>query len=106
LLSIFSDIILLPYSSASYKFRTSGIFVEAITMGKIALTTPSTWMAYELEKYDLKELIINWDNLNLIQKLEEIYLNKYIREKIKFMTNDYCKFHNIANFAKILKSSI
>ena len=101
-----SDIILLPYAPSSYRFRTSGIFVEAITMGKIALTTKNTWMAYELEKYDLKELIIDWDAPTIVQKLEEIYLNKSIREKLKFMTNEYCKFHNIETFAKKLKSLI
>ncbi|NGX56917.1 MAG: hypothetical protein K1060chlam5_01170 [Candidatus Anoxychlamydiales bacterium] len=56
-LMVKSDIILLPYIAEFYRLRTSGIFVEAIAFGKIVVTTKNTWMASELEKFDLNELI-------------------------------------------------
>ncbi|OGN66143.1 MAG: hypothetical protein A2888_02600 [Chlamydiae bacterium RIFCSPLOWO2_01_FULL_28_7] len=98
-----ADLILLPYQKQNYRYRTSGIFVEAIVAGAIPITSNNTWMATELSKYNLEELIINWDNKNLLDILMKIHISNTIEEKIKKMKTDYKDFHNIKNFAKILK---
>ena len=54
-----SDFILLPYTDACYEKTSSNIFVEALLAGKIPLVYSNTWMAYELEKFSLSELILD-----------------------------------------------
>lgn len=45
-----SACILLAYSPAAYALRTSGIFLEAIGLGQLVVTTAGSWMASELEQ--------------------------------------------------------
>jgi glycosyltransferase involved in cell wall biosynthesis len=40
-----SDIVLLPYSPKTYRLRTSGIFAEAMALGKVVVASPHTWIA-------------------------------------------------------------
>ena len=56
-----SDLVLLPYDALAYKERTSGIFIETIVAGKMPAVTRGTWMAGELARYDLSELIVDWN---------------------------------------------
>lgn len=43
--------ILLPYSPTEYALRTSGIFIEALGLGRLVITTNGTWMAEELQHW-------------------------------------------------------
>ncbi|XLQ11426.1 MAG: glycosyltransferase family 1 protein [cyanobacterium endosymbiont of Epithemia adnata isolate EadnSB Bon19] len=102
-----SDVILLPYDCQSYGERTSGIFTESIIAGKIPLVTDKTWMAYELLKYDLGELIINWEIP------EEVFISilriiKYpnIKNKIKAMQNSYLNYHCLNRYAEVMQKII
>ena len=54
------DFVLLPYDKKIYAECNLGIFVEAIVAGKITLVSADTWMAYELNKFKLTELVIDW----------------------------------------------
>ncbi len=40
-----ADLVLLPYLSAGYTLQTSGIFSEAMAMGKVSIIPEGTWMA-------------------------------------------------------------
>ena len=102
-----SDVILLPYDCQSYGERTSGIFTESIIAGKIPLVTDKTWMAYELLKHDLGELIINWEIP------EEVFISilriiKYsnIKNKIKAMQNSYLNYHCLNSYAEVMQKII
>ncbi|NGX34386.1 MAG: hypothetical protein K1060chlam1_00739 [Candidatus Anoxychlamydiales bacterium] len=98
-----SDLILLPYLENSYGYRTSGIFVEAIVAGIIPAISKDTWMANEAKKYDLEELIVDWENAELLKNLTSLCSNKKIKEKILLMRKKYLDIHNVDNFAKKLK---
>jgi hypothetical protein len=99
-----SDFILLPYDPEAYKERTSGIFTEAIIAGKIVVVTPNTWMAQELGKYNLENLVIDWHNMqNVFQHFQEILDARESQEKIKFMQKEYVLFHNVNNYAMTMK---
>ncbi len=44
------DAVLVPYDPASYRLRTSHIFIEALGLGRPVITTKDTWMEEELER--------------------------------------------------------
>lgn len=99
-----SNIILLPYDDNAYSERTSGIFTECIMAGKIPLVTKGTWMAKELSKYGIEELIIDWSHPDIIVS-EIIKLSKCLslREKIKRIQKAYQNFHSVEGYAYQMK---
>ena len=101
-----ANVVLLPYSSQEYFSRSSGIFVEAIYAGKIVLTTTNTWMAFELKKYNLFELIFNWESEAVVENMLEIINDKKMKKKLSIMMYNYRKYHSIKNYASILKTHI
>jgi glycosyltransferase involved in cell wall biosynthesis len=46
-----ADIVLLPYAKEFYGWASSGIFSEAMSLGKIVIVTEGTWAAEQLEKF-------------------------------------------------------
>jgi hypothetical protein len=95
-----TDIMLIPYDSIAYEERTSGVFTEAVIAGNIPLTTENTWMAKELLKFGLDELIINWDKpLEVWEKINDIVDCEEVKKKLKIMQKAYTDFHNLENFA-------
>ncbi|CAD5275207.1 hypothetical protein BOSE62_130648 [Bosea sp. 62] len=44
-----ADVVLVPYHVDIYASRTSGVFLEAMTAGKIAICTRDTWMSDQLD---------------------------------------------------------
>ena len=97
------DILLLPYDSKIYKERTSGIFVEGICAGKIPFVTKDTWMATELIKYDLSELIVDWSEDNVIESICKLARNSNIENKIVQMRDRYLKFHSVISYAECIQ---
>lgn len=104
-----ADLVLLPYHPSVYHCATSGIFVEAICAGSIPVTKDHTWMAFELRRYDLSELIFDWEDSALLKNLASLPQNMMIQKKLETMREDYKQFHSIEEFAKsfqtIFKSS-
>ena len=43
--------ILMPYDPEIYAHCTSGIFIEALGLGRPVITTDGTWMAHQLRKW-------------------------------------------------------
>mgnify|MGYP001609086973 CR=1 FL=1 len=99
-----SDVVLLPYDRDIYSESTSGIFVECIVAGAIPLVTKDTWMAYELEKRDLGELVIDWGSDFLVQQIIDLATNRSIKQKIRTMQLEYRSFHSIPSFAQAIHS--
>lgn len=98
-----ADLILLPYSGRDYSQRTSGIFVEAISLGAIPVTTEGTWMAYELMQFELGELIFKWDESDLLDRLVHLPNNSQVRKKIEKMQSHYQKFHSPEGFISVIQ---
>ncbi|MCH9633773.1 MAG: hypothetical protein S4CHLAM7_05060 [Chlamydiae bacterium] len=98
-----SDVILLPYSDPHYEKSTSSIFLEAILARKIPLVYPNTWMAYELKKYNLEELIIDWKPNELADLILKAYSNNSLLDKLDKMRGAYEKFHHLDNYAETMK---
>jgi glycosyltransferase involved in cell wall biosynthesis len=47
-----SDIMLHPYRADSYRYQSSGMFAEAMALGKAVVIPADTWMSSELERFD------------------------------------------------------
>src|SRR5215204_5455414 len=43
-----SDIVLIPYSAQRYRYRSSGVLVEAMGAGKVVVTSAPSWMATQV----------------------------------------------------------
>jgi hypothetical protein len=97
------DILLLPYNSKIYKERTSGIFVEGICAGKIPFVTQDTWMATELIKYDLRALIVDWSEDNVIESICKLTRNNNIQDRIVQMRDRYLQFHSVVSYAESMQ---
>jgi hypothetical protein len=98
------DVCLLPYNSYEYRERTSSIFAECVIAGKIPLVTRNTWMAGELSKYDLTELILDWHNsAGVIQKILKLAEDCTVKAKINRMQQDYLNFHSVQTYANKMK---
>jgi len=95
-----ADIILLPYDPIVYEEATSGIFVESIVAGKIPLVSGSTWMAFELERFNLKELILDWTEDALFTRLLQIARSASVRDRLASMRREYGRFHNEPSYAR------
>lgn len=99
-----SSIVLLPYLPENYRFRTSGIFVEAIFWGKLVVVHEETWLAYELRKYGLEKLIVDWKNPYFFSHLLTLYEDEEIAKKLKNMQHSYRKLHSKEEWKKSVKT--
>ena len=101
-----SQIILLPYNYPAYEGRTSGIFTESIMAGKTPLVTKNTWMASELLKHNLGELVINWESAKQVfDIIRKVVKSDTVQDKIKKMQQSYQQFHSLDNYACVMKKS-
>jgi hypothetical protein len=89
-----ASIVFFPYDPQIYRVGTSGIFVEAITYGKMPLAKKGSWLSFELEKYDLHELVVDWQNPNFFSHLKNLLENTKIAHNLKTMQKEYQKFHS------------
>ena len=44
-----ANVVLMPYTTDAYKYRTSGIFADCAAYGKVAVVPDGTWMARQIE---------------------------------------------------------
>jgi hypothetical protein len=98
-------VILLPYD-LSYAERTSGIFVEAITAGKLALTTAGTWMAGELLAHGLPELIVDWSRPDIWQVVVRLLQDEALLSRLAAMQSTYQRYHSLAGFVAGLQTAL
>lgn len=98
-----SNIILLPYDPSVYQKGTSGIFVEAVVAGKMPLVKEGSWLAYELGKFGLNELIVDWKSPTFFSDARALFEKQETREKLQAMRRAYVQFHSLKNYKEILE---
>jgi hypothetical protein len=102
-----SDVILLPYEAARYRYSTSGIFAECVAAGGIPLVTPGTWMATELEKHSLSELVIGWnDPRRVLETITTLARDLRVRQKLDRMRERFADFHSEAGYAATMRELV
>lgn len=95
-------ITLMPYSPIRYGACTSGIFVEAVTAGKLPLVSEGTWMAYELRKHDLPELILDWNDPQVLHTIVARADDADVARRLAHMQEAYRNYHTVEGFAQAL----
>lgn len=98
-----SDVVLLPYDADRYKWRTSGILVEAVMAGKMPVVKEGSWLASELKRFGLEKLIVDWTDPLFFSNLFKLWHDVSIWEKLKIMQADYSKTHCLENFTLKMK---
>lgn len=96
------DVLLFPYHPVLYRYSTSGIFVEGVIAGKIPVVRDDTWMASELRRFDLQELIVDWRDRNFWQNIVRLSKDFDVTHKLVLMRQEYQTFHSEKNFAACL----
>lgn len=97
-----ADVVLLPYDPEIYRLGTSGIFIETICAGKIPVVKAGSWLARELIKHNVPELIIDWDDPKAMYTICSLARDPQIRSKLDLMQRYYQKFHSPDTYAHIL----
>lgn len=100
-----SDIIILPYTHPTYKFRSSGVFVDTIKLNKIVMVAKNTWMSEICIRKNLKELsIANWKFKNLSNNIDKI-MNNFKKFKVKYsiMRNEIIENNSDKKFDFMVK---
>ncbi len=97
-----SDIVVLPYRDNVYRTADSGVFIETIIAGKVAVVSSGTTMASYLSEYSLGDLIFKRENVrDLVDVIKNtVYNYKYYQAKVKKMQEEYRKiyaFNNLVN---------
>jgi len=100
---------LLPYfggEDQAYKLSSSGIFVDSVTAGLLPLVSRDTWMEFELNRFDLNELVLDWDQYNTLPKLSTLinglFASKSTMCKLDGMRRSYSAMHSPDGFLGVL----
>lgn len=103
------NVTLLPYfggGTQAYKLSSSGIFVDSVAAGLLPLVTKGTWMEFELNRFNLNELVVDWSNYNTFSDLcafiEELICAENTMRKLGYMSHSYCAMHSPNGFLEAL----
>lgn len=100
------DMALLPYSPVIYANRTSGVFADSVCMGRLPVVTDGTWMARELRRYQLDDLIVDWDRPDIFAELLRLARDNEVRQKLGRLSADYQDLHSVAGYARALRNIV
>lgn len=93
-----ADFVVLNYDPSRYKFSTSSIFIESILMGCIPIASRSSWMYYELCKFSLDKLCIDYEFNETQLGFFRDEMPTEIIENLNRMQEKYKEFHSSDNF--------
>ena len=103
------NVTLLPYfggGGQAYKLSSSGIFVDSVAAGLLPLVSKGTWMEFELNRFNLNELVIDWCNYStfsdLCSLIKELTYAENTMHKLGFMRNSYGAMHSPNGFLEAL----
>ena len=93
-----ANIVLLPYDPIIYSKGTSGILVEAIIAGKMPFVKEGSWLSYELRRFSLEKLIIDWSKADLVKTILELYQDPELHNRLEKMRFAYTEFHSLKTY--------
>lgn len=70
-----ADIIVLPYSQTSFSHRTSGLFIDAIYLGKPVVSLKGTWMGNRIEEFGCGAVATVHNASSFVEAIHEVAKN-------------------------------
>jgi glycosyltransferase involved in cell wall biosynthesis len=103
-----ADAIIIPYRAPFYYSRTSGIFSEALGMGKPVIVPEGTWMQRQLLRFDgAGTTFRDNDPHSLADAVLSLLKDRSaMQEKALQSSTAWLKYHNPSNYIDILLDSI
>jgi glycosyltransferase involved in cell wall biosynthesis len=97
------DVVVIPYEGRGYREPTSGVFAEALAMGKPVVVTSGTWMAHELRRSGGGTEFADGDAADLAAKVVEVVkgYQGYARRAQDFSL-EWRRFHSSHRLAELL----
>lgn len=103
------NVVLLPYFGGgvqAYKLSSSGVFVDSVTAGLLPLVTKHTWMEFELNRFNLNELVIDWGKFKTFSDLclliDRLLNDENTMRKLDEMRYSYANMHSPSSFLETL----
>jgi hypothetical protein len=96
-----SDVVLMPYTASKYGYSSSGVFIDAVTLGCIPIVSKHTTMASELEKFKLSELSVDWDTFSW-DFIASVARNEVVKDKFHKMSLVYRKTYCLHSVADVV----
>ncbi len=99
-----SDVIFLPYKMPAYKYRTSGLFFESISLNKFTFVSNGTLMENDLKKFNLQSFAVKkWKDLK-INRILNIIENKKNINNLRNFSDYYKKVNGPKSFSNKLNN--
>lgn len=99
-----ADAILVPYNPALYGGQTSGIFAEAVGLGKPVITSPGSWMARQITSGRAAGTVMaDYSAGGLIEAVRNFLRNRdHHEQQAAAMAAPWRAFHNSTTFVDLL----
>jgi hypothetical protein len=85
------EVVFVPYNTLAYSGKVSMVFIEAIVTSKIAIVSDGTTMASELRRFELGDLVMDFNNQFSWTFINEIRKDSRIRARLNLMADNYVK---------------
>ena len=98
-----ADILIFPYQPEIYKYIQSGVFTQALTLGKIVIVTEDTFIASELERYG-SGIAYRYGVPGALTEAIKIAVNNIgtMKEKAQRTKDLYYQIHNPKRYVDLL----
>ena len=95
-----SDIVMIPYDQPSSRWITSGIFSEAMMLGKVIVLPEGTWMHQEGEKFDGGIIpFSDFSTAGVSSSVEKAIENfDAYKKKAQSVATSFREWHSVKNF--------
>ena len=100
------DVVLLPYNAHLFRGAMSMVFIEAVAKYKIPIVSDGTAMARELKRFELGDLVMDFDNKFSWTVINEIRKNIGVRERLNLMAECYASEHDTFAYAECLYTNL
>ncbi|MBI1920691.1 MAG: glycosyltransferase family 4 protein [Geobacter sp.] len=98
-----ADAVLIPYEPGPYYGRTSGIFCEALALGRPVIVTDGTWMAQQLRKSAAGVVFADYTPAGLASAIEEYLEDRpAIEARARHAQEGWNEFHSPRTYVDML----
>jgi negative regulator of sigma E activity len=71
--------------------------------GAVPFVTAGTWMAYELQRFGLGELVCDWSRADIADRIAAGLARESVKEPLARMRLAYGRYHSEESFAQAMR---